>query len=720
MNYLARQQLQHIINIHGRQICDDPRLVEALLRDYCSECKLEINLLVHALREGIVKQLTARQEQSLPPAVINRLAGTLHENYAISIDAAIWVVESWAEAMGIQTGKSTAVVREAAEKDDRVKPKPEPQEKPEMQIEKKETVVQVKPRSHIKVWTPLIVIIAIILITGIIITIDQLKPSPTAPVPSTMATTTAPAILTQSDNMSTVPLLNGDTRSVKPVTRQKIVFYSLRDAAWSWSWTDKANILSDNNYEIYAMDTDGRNQVNLTKNPAIDLMPRLSPDGTKVLFVSDRKWEADNKWDNNYDVYVMNSDGTDIRNLTGKITTDTMPCWSPDGKMIAFCSIGAGFYERRAWSLWIMDAEGHYFLNITPIKDSRIAFYPSWPSWSPDGRKILFTSWEEGTYDISVMDIDYEKIKEIVLDPKPANYSREAWSVTGDRKVVHPAYQTLEDAETNPLVIGIRKLTINPTGWDSGAYWSPDGTKIAYVSSRKDINTQVSDIYVMNADGSNATNLTRSIVTEDRGAFNDWPTWSPDGKKIAFVSDREGQPLNFGTSYKYAWQIYVMDADGNNITRIINNNYADGSPNWGYMPSDLAEKVELPGSLPMTPIVPEATVSAQDSKKIHGYFGKYIAVEGYVVDWGGTGDEVNRPILLYFDNANQHCRTYDEWKQSSCGADFRVVIKQADLIKFPDIYSYYGKKIRVQGEVDYYKSAPAIFAHDPSQITVLK
>jgi len=716
VNNLARQQLQHIIDIHGRQICDDPRLVEALLRDYCSECKLEINLLVHALREGIVKQLTARQEQSLPPAVINRLGGTLHENYAISIDAAIWVVESWAEAMGIQTGKSTAVARGAVEKVDRVTTEPEPQEKPEIPIEKKETVVKLKPRSRIKVWMIITAIIVPLVIIGIIIILNQLPEAPQLSSPPDVSLAASP----QSAIVSVVPAASSGSQPIKAASQPKIVFWSLRDATWSWSWQDKKNFLYDNNYEIYAMDTDGRNQKQLTNDPAVDLLPRLSPDGTKILFVSGRKWEPDNKWDNNYDLFLMNSDGTDIRNLTGKMSTDTMPCWSPDGKLIAFCSGGVNYKGYISWAIWITDAEGHYFLNLTPVTDSRMHFNPTWPSWSPDGTKILFTSWEEGTYDISVMDIDYERIREIVLSPTPANYSRESWTTTGDRKVVHPAYKTLDEINRNPLIKGIRKLTLNPTGWDGGAYWSPDGQRIAYASSRRDINLQVFDIYVMNADGSNATNLTKSIAVKDRGAFNDWPTWSPDGTRIAFVSDREGQPLDFGLPYKFAWQIYVMDADGSNVTRITNNNYADGSPNWGNIPWDIAERMKPPPSAPESVIVPEATISALDLDKIHSYFGRYVAIEGEVVDWGGTGDIENRPILLYFDYANKHCRTYDEWKQSSCGADFRVVIKQADLIKFPDIYSYYGKKISVQGEVEYYKSAPAIFAQDPSQITVLK
>jgi hypothetical protein len=99
MDDIARQQLQQIINNHGKQICDDPRLVEALLRDYCSQCKLEINLLVHALKEGVAKQLDDQWGQSQSSTIIKRLSNRLEENHAISSDAARWAVESWAVAL---------------------------------------------------------------------------------------------------------------------------------------------------------------------------------------------------------------------------------------------------------------------------------------------------------------------------------------------------------------------------------------------------------------------------------------------------------------------------------------------------------------------------------------------------------------------------------------------------------------------------------------------
>ena len=99
-------------------------------------------------------------------------------------------------------------------------------------------------------------------------------------------------------------------------------------------------------------------------------------------------------------------------------------------------------------------------------------------------------------------------------------------------------------------------LTMNPAT-DEFPSWSPDGTKIAFVTD--------ADIYVMNAqDGSNQTNLTMNP------AFDFDPSWSPDGTKLAFTSDRDGNT-----------EVYVMNAqDGSNQTRLTDNGASDGLAEW--------------------------------------------------------------------------------------------------------------------------------------------
>ena len=77
----------------------------------------------------------------------------------------------------------------------------------------------------------------------------------------------------------------------------------------------------DGNYEIYVMDADGSNQTNLTNNPAQDGYPSWSPDGSVIAFISDR--------DGNYEIHVMDADGSNLTNLTNNPASDGSPSWLP-------------------------------------------------------------------------------------------------------------------------------------------------------------------------------------------------------------------------------------------------------------------------------------------------------------------------------------------------------------------------------------------------------
>jgi Tol biopolymer transport system component len=252
----------------------------------------------------------------------------------------------------------------------------------------------------------------------------------------------------------------------------------------------------DGNWEIYVMNADGSSQTNLTNNPALDSGAAWSPDGSRIAFYSDR--------DGNYEIYVMNADGSGQTRLTNNPAVDNIPAWSPDGSKIAFYSGRDG-----NWEIYVMNADGSGQTNLTnnPAGDY-------WAAWSPDGSKIAFTSLRDGNWEIYVMNAD------------------------GTGQI---------------------NLTNNPASDDTPA-WSSDGSKIAFTSYR-DGN---GEIYVMNADGTGQTNLTNNPALDLR------PDWSLDGSKIAFDSDRDGNE-----------EIYVMNADGTGQINLTNNPAFDFSPDWG-------------------------------------------------------------------------------------------------------------------------------------------
>jgi TolB protein len=133
----------------------------------------------------------------------------------------------------------------------------------------------------------------------------------------------------------------------------------------------------DGNFDIYVMNADGSGQTNISNNPADDFGPDWSPDSTKIVFASNRYVIT------HHDIYVMNADGSGQTMLTNSSKDETWPSWSPDGTKIAFESDQDG--NGNIYAMNASDGSNQTRLTNSTANDCN-------PKWSPDSTKIAFDS----------------------------------------------------------------------------------------------------------------------------------------------------------------------------------------------------------------------------------------------------------------------------------------------------------------------------------------
>ncbi|MCA1626898.1 MAG: hypothetical protein LC742_02905, partial [Acidobacteria bacterium] len=148
----------------------------------------------------------------------------------------------------------------------------------------------------------------------------------------------------------------------------------------------------DGNFEIYVMNADGSAPLRLTHNSVEDLTPAWSPDSTKIAFTSKR--------DGNDEVYVMNADGSDQANVSRNPAADSRPAWSPDNARLAFVS-NRDAEADGSYDIYVMAAGGSESIRLTDDPH-----FDGDPAWSPDGSEIAFASDRNGNFEIYKMAAD--------------------------------------------------------------------------------------------------------------------------------------------------------------------------------------------------------------------------------------------------------------------------------------------------------------------------
>ena len=298
--------------------------------------------------------------------------------------------------------------------------------------------------------------------------------------------------------LSNLLVLNGSVCSLfaqAPAT-PKILFTSTRDG----------------NREIYSMNPDGSEHVNLTKHRANDLDAVWSPTGDQILFTSDR--------DGVRDLYLMEPDSGKVRRVFKKDSYREDPTWSPDGKQIAYThadGIGAGS-----------------FIHIATLgeQEEELLVRGFYPAWSPDGTKIAYVTYAPIGHTRRVTLIDLRTRKQKRLLPKEAMdwQNDPSWFSTGD-KLVFSWNKNALPPDHNPLVDRF------PDEWRNKE-----------------------TIYAVNRDGTDLQQL-----VDEAGPHAQYPTLSPDGEQILYTQEING-----------TFQIFKLDVDSGvrtQLTHIVGRNF---------------------------------------------------------------------------------------------------------------------------------------------------
>jgi Tol biopolymer transport system component len=262
----------------------------------------------------------------------------------------------------------------------------------------------------------------------------------------------------------------------------------------------------------------------------------------------------------NNEIYIMNTDGTGKKRLTNNTAEDISPTYIKALNKIGFVSNRSG-----EWLIYTMNLNGS---DPTPINESRPDLFS--PDWSPDGKSILVasknTADEKCQFTIGIMNSDGSDLHDLFED---CNADYPAWSPDGqsflflsDRTGNYEVFSASKDGSE------ITQLT-DAKGFDGRARWSPNGSQVVFESDRDGD----WEVFIMNKDGSNVRQVTQNKIA-------DWyADWSPDGKWLVYVSMNPEEQAQ-GADVQKTFEIFIVDTNGQNQTRLTMNNVDDIQPRW--------------------------------------------------------------------------------------------------------------------------------------------
>ena len=328
--------------------------------------------------------------------------------------------------------------------------------------------------------------------------------------------------------MNTEEILESYSNPSFSFDNKKIVFEAYVD----YNFEDTSGGITD----LFIINSDGTKLKRITNNNLEEHNPAFSPDGSKIVFDAFIVDDSFN-YHHSEEIYLMNSDGTEIQQLTNNNAYDHNPIILSDGKRIFFESNRGGFD-----GIYIMNIDGS---NQTLIVSKKVGNYN--PTISPDGKKISYISYIDGNPELYLMDSDGSNIKRLTEN----NYfdGNPVFSPIGSTLFYNSNFEGkgIYSIDINNLII---KKIYNDVFFNNIDF-SIDNKKVVFEIQD---GFDYSEILIMDLDGSNATMLTSNDV------YDGVPIFTPDSSKIAFITNADMRP-----------ELYTMNLDGSNKISLTNN-----------------------------------------------------------------------------------------------------------------------------------------------------
>ena len=308
------------------------------------------------------------------------------------------------------------------------------------------------------------------------------------------------ATIEHSQSQQPYLLFLADTgRNLSSPVRLQNINNDLYPACSSGGQVAVTNLLSDNR-GIFVTDSFGSRILQVTDSVSSTFYPRWSPDGTRLAFVSSLGGQSD--------IYVTAFGDDPPQKISNGVRVNSPPVWSPDGAQLLF----TGNRDTEFRQLYAVAVDTRQQRKLTKSESNT-----DWPAWSPNGRHIVFSAFTENNFELYVMDSAGENLHRLTAT---------------------------DVRETQPV-------------------WSPDGKSIAYWSSAGGLNTN-SQLYVMKTDGTNPR-----LVANGRMAGGA-PLWSADSRLLAFVAESRGE-----------FAIFLASVDGHDYWQVSRVGARDAaSPSW--------------------------------------------------------------------------------------------------------------------------------------------